>query len=73
MHRLRHYMAALTGACVAGAALIAALSLGYYSWGAVAVSAAIGLIAAWPAGIWFARQIKREDPDWDHRRDQPRT
>ncbi|MCB1365681.1 MAG: hypothetical protein KDK02_16310 [Rhodobacteraceae bacterium] len=72
MHRLRVYLAVLSGACIAGAALIAAFALGYYDWIAIALSGALGVVLAWPSGIWLARRIKRDDPAWDQRRDRPK-
>ncbi|MGR3759992.1 hypothetical protein ACUXV3_07635 [Roseobacteraceae bacterium NS-SX3] len=68
--RLRFYMAFLCGACIAGALVIAAFVLGYYSWQAIAVCVVIGGIAAWPAGVWATRRIKRGDPAWDHQHDE---
>jgi uncharacterized membrane protein YfcA len=72
MHRLRTYMAILAGSCIAGAAIVAALALGYYSWVALAVSVVIGAALSWPTGIWLARRIKRDDPAWDESRDRPK-
>lgn len=62
--RLSWFTTTLSVACVAGAALIAALALGYYTWPAFALSAAIGLIVGWPLGVWASKRIKRKDPDW---------
>ncbi len=62
--RLSWLLAVLSVACVAGAAYIVALTLGYYNVWAVAVSGAIGLVVGWPLGVWLSKRIKREDPDW---------
>lgn len=70
--RLRYYMILLSILCVAGAAVVAALSLGFVGWPAFAVSAIIGVIVGLPGGIWLARRIKKDDPAWDQRRDSPR-
>lgn len=72
MTRLRFYMAVLAGTSIAGAALIAAFSFGWYSWTAIAVSGALGAVLAWPVGIWLARWIKHDDPAWDAERDRPK-
>lgn len=70
--KLRFYLAILCGSSLAGALLIAAFTLGYYSWVAIAACVGIGAVAAWPLGVWLARRIKRDDPAWDHRHDRPR-
>lgn len=54
--------------CVAGAAIIAMLSLGLITWQAFAGAGAVGLAVGIPAGVWSARAIKRDDPDWTPRR-----
>ncbi|MBF9034043.1 hypothetical protein HKCCE2091_07310 [Rhodobacterales bacterium HKCCE2091] len=50
--------------CIAGAAVVAALALGYYSLTAFAVCAAFGLVLGIPAGIWLTHRMKRLDPGW---------
>jgi hypothetical protein len=70
MNRLRYYLAILVGLCVAGTVLIAPFTLGYYTITAFIVAALLGLLTAWPGGVWMARWIKRDDPAWDHRRDK---
>ena len=61
---LRSILAALWVPCIAGAAVIILLSIGWTGWPIFAVSGALGLLLGIPAGIWTARQIKREDPGW---------
>ncbi|MCF6432238.1 MULTISPECIES: hypothetical protein [unclassified Leisingera] len=70
--KLRFHLSIMIGACIAGAAVITAFVLGYYSVRAILVCAAIGAILAWPAGTYATRRIKRDDPAWDHRRDKPK-
>lgn len=70
--RLRYYMIVLTTLCVAGAAITAALAMGFVGWPAFAASGATGLIVGVPGGIWLARRIKKDDPAWNQRRDEPR-
>lgn len=65
--RLSWFTTPLSVVCVAGAAFVAALVLGYVSWGAVVVSAVIGLVIGWPLGVWASKRIKRRDPDWPPR------
>lgn len=70
--KLRFHMASLAGACIAGTLIIAAFTLGYYSWQSIAVCVVIAALAAWPAGAWMTRKIKRDDPAWDEGRDTPK-
>ena len=53
---------------VSGTLVIIVLALGYYSWPAILIAAAVGLVAAWPLSYWLSRRIKREDPNFDHTR-----
>lgn len=50
---------------IAGAVVIAGLSIGVVSWITFVVAGAVGLIVGVPAGIWNTRKIRREDPDWE--------
>jgi hypothetical protein len=45
--------------------IIAVLSLGWYSWTALALAAALGTLLTWPASYVISRRIKRQDPNWD--------
>jgi type IV secretory pathway TrbD component len=68
MDRLSLYLTLATGPVTVGGLVIAALTLGYYSWPAIAGAAALGLLAAWPLAYLISRRIKRRDPDFDHTR-----
>lgn len=48
---LRTLLVTLWVACIAGALVIAGLSLGYYGWRTFAVAAAGGLLVGLPAGL----------------------
>lgn len=61
---LRTFLVTLWVACLAGAAVIAALASGWVSWTAFAAAGALGVVLGTPAGLWTAREIKREDPNW---------
>lgn len=63
-NKLNLFNVPIAVACVAGAALVVAFVLGYYSWQAVAVSAVIGLVLGIPLGIWATRKVRRGDPAW---------
>ncbi|MFV2053493.1 hypothetical protein [Aliiroseovarius sp. YM-037] len=67
MDRLAIVLAVISGSSIAGAAVIAALALGYYSWVSIAICVAIGAIFAWPTGRMISRRIKRNDPEWNPR------
>lgn len=61
---LRTLMVALWVACVAGAVLIVFLSLASITWVAFVVSGVVGILVGVPAGLWTAKAIKRDDPNW---------
>ncbi len=65
---LRTWLVVLWVACVAGAVVIVALSLGWIGWQPFAVGAIVGVVIGVPGGLWNARYIKRKDPDWPPRR-----
>lgn len=56
---------AIWAVCAAGVVVIAALSLGWTSWVAFAVAGVVGLVVGVPAGIWNARKLRRDDPNWE--------
>jgi hypothetical protein len=65
---LRTIMALLAVTSIAGAVLVALLSLGWVGWMPFVVSGVAGLLTGVPFGIWIAREIKRQDPAWPPRR-----
>ncbi|PVA10307.1 hypothetical protein DC366_08665 [Pelagivirga sediminicola] len=71
MNRLSIYMIVLSASGIAGALVVAAFSLGYYSVWAIALCVVVGLAIAIPSGKLIAKRIKKEDPAWDARRDAP--
>ena len=70
---LRSIMVVLWVVCVAGSALIALLSFGAVTWVSFAISGVVGLIVGFPAGLWTARAIKRDDPNWPPQRNRFRN
>lgn len=73
MKRLTPFVVLSAGMALPGALVILVLALGYYSWGAILGAALIGAVLAWPASRLVAKRIKRQDPEWDARRDRPQT
>lgn len=65
MDRLSIYLTLAVGAMVTGTLVIVVLSLGWYSWPAIAGAAALGTLLTWPVSYVISRRIKRQDPDWD--------
>ncbi|RKF16091.1 hypothetical protein D6850_00515 [Roseovarius spongiae] len=72
MDRLAIFIAVIGGSSIAGALVIAAFSLGYYGYWVIAACVIAGLVMAWPTGYLVARRIKREDPAWNERRNEPK-
>ncbi|MAM62303.1 hypothetical protein [Maritimibacter sp. UBA3975] len=70
-HGWRLLLIPLWALCAAGVVVIAGLAVGFMTWVTFAVAAVIGLAIGIPAGLWNTHKIKREDPDWDHRREIP--
>ena len=64
MDRLALYLAMLSGSSIAGAVVIAGLSLGYYSVWTIVIAGIAGALMAWPTGYSISRRIKHHDPDW---------
>lgn len=73
MDRLGMYVFLAAGIAVPGTLVIIVMALGIYDFWAIAGSAAIGLALSLPASQWAARRIKKEDPEWDARRERPKT
>ncbi len=65
---LRSFMVFIWVVCVVGVAVIALLTLGWFTWITFAIAGVVGLVVGVPAGVWSARAIKREDPQWPPKR-----
>ncbi|REC58679.1 hypothetical protein DRV84_00115 [Rhodosalinus sediminis] len=65
MDRLSLIISIFTGSVLTGGIAIAAFSLGYYTWVAVAVAAVVGFTLAWPAAYLISQRIKKDDPEWE--------
>lgn len=68
MDRLSIVLTFVTGPVLTGGLIIAAFSLGFYSWAIIIPCVIVGFALSWPAGLWISRRIKRKDRDWDHTR-----
>ncbi|MDO9527477.1 MAG: hypothetical protein Q7J57_18410 [Gemmobacter sp.] len=65
---LRSFMIVLWVFCLAGAALVALMTIGDVSVWSFVGSGIFGLLFGIPAGLWTARAIKRDDPNWPRRK-----
>jgi len=68
MDRLSIFLTLMTGAVLTGAVVTTFFVLGMYSWTAVMVAVAIGWGLSWPVAYLVSRYIKRNDPDFNHKR-----
>ncbi|MFP7673996.1 hypothetical protein ACG74X_11650 [Marivita sp. S0852] len=68
MDRLSIYLTMMTGAVLTGTLVIIAFTFGYYGWVPILGAVAIGYALSWPVAYVISRQIKRNDPNWDHTR-----
>lgn len=72
MDRLSIFLSLMTGTFLSGVLLIAAFTLGWFTWTAILASAAIGFALAWPTGYVISRRIKRNAPGRPRRADDAR-
>jgi len=68
MDRLSLILSVPAGAVITGGLTILMLSVGFYSWVAIAIAATVGVLAAWPVAYKISRRIKEADPYWNDRR-----
>ncbi|MFD0980780.1 hypothetical protein [Tropicimonas aquimaris] len=73
MDRLALLVTLAAGTSIPGALVILVLVSGIYSWTAILGAVIVGLLLAYPVSYWAARRIKREDPEWNSRRERPIT
>ncbi len=71
MNPLTLVLAMLVATVVTGPFLVAAFTLGLYGWPTFALALALGLFGAGVLAARVEAEIKRQDPDWDERRDRP--
>ena len=58
------------GMAIPGAFVVLVLIAGYDTIPVILAAAALGLATAIPVCHWVSRKIKKEDPEWDQRRDR---
>ncbi|MHA3977569.1 hypothetical protein ACW9UR_07800 [Halovulum sp. GXIMD14794] len=61
---LRYFNIALISFCAFWVGILAALSLGLFTWQSFAVAGTLALAVGIPAGLYATRIIKRDDPHW---------
>lgn len=67
MDRLSIYLTLVVGSLVTGSLVTLVLVLGWYTWPAIGIAAAVGMVVTWPISYVISRRIKRQDPEWDSR------
>lgn len=72
MNPLTWILAMLAGTVTGGPFLVAAFALGHYGWAAILLSLGLAAFGAVALGHRIEREIKRQDPAWDERRDRAR-
>ena len=70
MNPLTVVLAMLAATVASGPFLVAAFTLGLYGWTPVVLALALGAFAALALATRIEAEIKRQDPDWDERRDR---
>ncbi|WP_101067647.1 hypothetical protein [Roseovarius salinarum] len=72
MDRLTYVLTlSATAPALMGGLVIVVLALGFYSWQVILAAALAGLVLSWPAGYLVSRKVKRDDPEFDHRKGGP--
>lgn len=71
MDRLSLVLFLATGPTLIGTFVTTVLALGYYGWPAILMAAGGGAVLTWPASHIISRWIKRDDPDFNHKRHGP--
>lgn len=59
---LRSMMVPLATGSIAGAVVIAGLTLGYYAWPLFAMALVLGPVGGVPMGLWTVRQMRAARP-----------
>lgn len=73
MDRLSIFLTFMTGSVLVGGLVIVVLALGHYTALAIALAAGLGLVLTWPTAYVISRIIKRNDPEWDARKEMRKT
>lgn len=71
MDRLSLFIAMMMWSVISGAIIILFMSLGYVGWIAFALAVVLGFAVGIPAAKMISARIKRQDPDWDEKRNRP--
>ena len=68
MDRLSLVLILATGPVIAGGFIIILTSFGLYGWVYLLPAGVVGWLLGWPAGYVISRRIKRQDPNFDHKK-----
>ena len=71
MDRLSLFIAMMTWTLVSGVFIVLFMSLGYIGWIPFAVAVVLGFGVGLPLAKKISERIKRQDPDWDAKRNCP--
>lgn len=71
MDRLSLYVAMMTWTLVSGVIIVAFMSFGYVGWVHFGVAVVLGFGLGLPLAKMISARIKRQDPDWDEKRNRP--
>lgn len=71
MDRLSLFIAMMTWTVISGAIIILFMSMGYLGWVPFALAVGLGFAIGLPVAKRISARIKRQDPDWDEKRNRP--
>lgn len=71
MDRLSLLIAMMTWTLVSGVIIVLFMSLGYVGWVQFGIAVVLGFALGLPLAKVISARIKRQDPDWDEKRNRP--
>ena len=71
MDRLSLFIAMITWTLVSGVLIVLFMSLGYVGWLQFGFAVFVGFGLGLPLAKIISARIKRQDPDWDEKRNRP--
>lgn len=71
MDRLSLLIAMMTWTLVSGVIIVLFMSLDYVGWMQFGIAVGLGFALGLPLAKVISARIKRQDPDWDEKRNRP--